>query len=88
MGRGKNTMDLSSLAAALSKIDVEGDLVADQCMKIIAEMSQAAEIGQDTLTWRPIATSMPLIRIYDRLIAYFPDVSIKIVDGTLLIDWS
>ena len=82
-------MDLSSLVTALSKIDVEGDLIADQCMKIIAEMSQAAEIGQDTLTWRPSGdVRMPLIRIYDRLIAYFPDVTIKIVEGGLLIDWS
>ncbi len=81
-------MDLTSLVIALSKIDVEGDLVADQCMKIIAEMSQAAEIGQDTLTWRPTVATVSLIRIYDRLIGYFPDVSIKIVDGGLLIDWS
>ena len=80
-------MDLSSLREALSKIDIEGDYVGEQCMKIIIQMSDAAEIGLNTLTYKPPDSDI-LTSLSERLLEFFPDLNITITDTTLLIDWS
>ncbi len=83
------TMDLSSLSAALSKIDLVGDAIDDHVMRIIAEMAQAAEIGQDTFSYK-LAGLVAVVRIgiVERLAIYFPDLSVRVESDTLLIDWS
>lgn len=82
-------MDLSSLSAALSKIDLVGDAIDDRVMRIIAEMAQAAEIGQDTFSYKLAGvTGVVRIGIIERLAIYFPDLSVRVEDDTLLVDWS
>jgi hypothetical protein len=83
------TMDLSSLSAALSKIDLVGDAIDDHVMRIIAEMAQAAEVGQDTFSYKLAGiTAVVRIGIVERLAIYFPDLSVGLVGDTLLVDWS
>ena len=73
------TMDLSSLSAALSKIDLVGDAIDDHVMRIIAEMAQAAEIGQDTFSYKLAgAGAVVRIGIVERLAIYFPDLSVHV----------
>jgi hypothetical protein len=82
-------MDLSSLSAALSKIDLVGDTINDYVMRIIAEMAQAAEIGQDTFSYK-LAGLAEVVRngILECLSVYFPDLSVRVEGDILLVDWS
>lgn len=82
-------MDLSSLADALSKINFDDDFVGEQVVTIITEMSLVAEYGTNTLSYKPPTNNSDLINlISERLLSFFPDICIKIIDGSLLIDWS
>jgi hypothetical protein len=82
-------MDLSSLSAALSKIDLVGDAIDDHVMRIIAEMSQAAEIGQDTFSYKLTGlVAVVRIGIVERLAIYFPDLIVRVESDVLLVDWS
>jgi hypothetical protein len=82
-------MDLSSLADALSKINFDDDFVGEQVVAIITEMSLVAEDGSNTLSYKPPTNNNVLIKlISERLLSYFPDICIKIIDCILLIDWS
>jgi hypothetical protein len=86
---GLAPMDLSSLSAALSKIDLVGDAIDDHVMRIIAEMAQAAEIGQDTFSYKLAGVGAVVrIGIVERLAIYFPDLSVHVDGNTLLVDWS
>ncbi len=80
-------MDLSSLSEALSKIDIKDDYIGNLCMKIIIEMSEAAEFGLNTLTYKP-PDSQLIIDIRTQLLNFFPDIHITTTDTTLVIDWS
>ena len=84
---------MTSLREALSKI--EAGAVAEQLdtiiIRIIAEMSQAAEAGQDTLKYTFTAENTHLIpKIMRRLMDYFPDVRVALEAGgvAIVIDWS
>ena len=82
-------MDLSSLSVALSKINLLGDTIDDHIMRIIAEMSQAAEIGHDTFSYKLAGLAGAVrIGILERLASYFPDLSVRVDGDTLLVDWS
>jgi len=80
-------MDLSSLADALSKLETDDDYISVHCTKIIFQMSEAAEAGLNSLTYTPAATNL-LPFISHRLLSYFPDINVNIIDDRLLIDWS
>jgi hypothetical protein len=80
-------MDLSSLADALSKLETDDDYASVHCTKIIIQMSEVADAGLNTLTYTLAATNL-LPFISYRLLSYFPDISINIIDDRLLIDWS
>ncbi len=82
-------MDLSSLSAALSKIDLVGDTIDDHVMRIIAEMAATAEIGQDIFIYKLAGVAgVVRIGIVERLAIYFPDLSVHMEGDTLLVDWS